>query len=146
MSCLQSLATEEILANHKKQCLLINGCQAVNYESGIIKFTNHNKQIPVLFKIYAGTEGFLKRVNSYEGEHTIKYQDIPNSIGAKLVCIDDGFTLPSIIFKGKDCFNKFITWVLDKQKWTQQIIKHYFNKRLIMANRDEEIYISSHIC
>ena len=31
MSYLQSFPTEEILSNHKKQCLLINGCQAVNY-------------------------------------------------------------------------------------------------------------------
>ena len=45
MSCLQSFTTEEILSNHKKQCLLINSCQAANYESGIIKFTNYNKQI-----------------------------------------------------------------------------------------------------
>ena len=33
MSCLQKLTTEEILSNHKKKCLLINGCQAVNHES-----------------------------------------------------------------------------------------------------------------
>ena len=39
MSCLQSVTTEERLSNHKKQCLLINGCQAVKYESGTIKFT-----------------------------------------------------------------------------------------------------------
>ena len=58
MSCLQSFTTEEILSNHKKQCLLINGCQALNYQSGTIKFTNHNKQIPILFKIYADTECF----------------------------------------------------------------------------------------
>ena len=67
MSCLQSFTTEEILSNHKKQCLLINGCEAVNYQSGTIKFINHNKQIPILFKIYADTECFLKRINSYEG-------------------------------------------------------------------------------
>ena len=117
MSCLQNFTTEEILSSQKKQCLLINGCQAVNYESGTMKFTNHNRQIPILFKIYADTECFLKRVNSYKGEHTIKYQEhITNSIGAKLVCFDDRFTLTSIIFEGKDCINKFITWVLDKQK------------------------------
>ena len=63
MSCLQSFITEEILSNHKKQCLLINGCHAVNYESGIIKFTNYNKQIPILFKIYADKEYFLKELN-----------------------------------------------------------------------------------
>ena len=147
MSCLQKSTTEEILSNHKKQCLLINGCQAVKYELGTIKFTNHNKQIPILFKIYADTECFLKRINSYKGEDTIKYQEhIPNSIGAKLVGIDDRFTLPSIIFTGKDCIIKFIAWVLDKQKWTKQIIKHYFNKMLIMTNEGEEIYINSCIC
>ena len=147
MSCLQSFTTEEILSNHKKQCLLINGCQAVNYKSGIIKFTNYNKQIPILFEIYADTECFLKRIKLKEVEHTTKYQEHqPNSIGAKLVCIDDRFTLPSFTFKGKDCINKFITWVLDKQKWTKQIIKQYFNKRLIMTNEDDEIYNNSHIC
>ena len=147
MSCLQSFTKEEILNQHKKQCLLINGCQAVNYELGTIKFTNHNKQIHIHFKICADTEWFLKCVNSYEGEHIIKYQEhITNSIGAKLVCIDDIFTLPSIIFKGKDCTNKFILWVPDKQKWTQQITKQYFNKRLIMTSEDEEIYNNSHIC
>ena len=67
MSCLQNFTTEEILSNHKKQCLLINGCQAVHYESGTIKFTNHNSQIPILFKIYADTMSFnmsiLTKVN-----------------------------------------------------------------------------------
>ena len=46
----------------------------------------------------------------------------------------------------KDCINKFIIWVLDKQKWTEQIIKQCFNKRLIMSSEDEEIYNNSDIC
>ena len=79
---------------HRKQCLLINGCQAVNYESGIIKFTNYNKQIPILFKIYADTECFFKRTKIEEGEYTTKYEEHQlNSIRAKLVWIDDRFTL-----------------------------------------------------
>ena len=124
----------------------MNGCQAVNYESGIIKFINYNKPIPIIFKIYADTECFLKRTQK-KGGYTIKYQEhYPNSIGAKLVCIDDRFALPSIIFKGKDCINKFIRWVLDKQKWTQQTAKKYFNKRLIMTNEDEEICNNAQIC
>ena len=48
MSCLQNFSTKEILNNHRKQCLLTNGCQAVNYESETIKFTNYNKQILIL--------------------------------------------------------------------------------------------------
>ena len=68
MACLQNFTTEKVLSNHKKQCLLINGCQAVNYELETIKFTNYEKQVLVPFKIYADTEFFLKRTNSYEGE------------------------------------------------------------------------------
>ena len=67
------------------------------------------KHVPVRFEIYADTECFLKRTNSEEGEYTMKHQEhYPNSIGAKLVCIDDRFTLPVISFKGDDCVNKFI--------------------------------------
>ena len=44
MPSLQSFTKGEILNQHKKQCLLINGCQAVNYESGTIKFANYNKK------------------------------------------------------------------------------------------------------
>ena len=35
---------------------------------------------------------------------------------------------------------------LDKQKWTQQITKKHFNKRLIMTSEDEEICNNSHKC
>ena len=40
IACLQNFTTEKVLSNHVKQCLLINGYQAVNYESETIKFTN----------------------------------------------------------------------------------------------------------
>ena len=56
--------------------LFINGCQAVNYESGILKLTNYNKQIPTLFKIYADTECFLKRNKIEEGERTKDFKNI----------------------------------------------------------------------
>ena len=57
------------------------------------------------------------------------------------MCIDDRFTLPSIIFKGKNCVNEFIAWVLKKQKWSEQIIKHYFNKKIIMAMKMKKFLI-----
>ena len=53
--------------------------------------------------------------------------------------------MPSNIFNGKYCINKFITWEVDRQKWTPQINKQYFNKRLIMTSEDEEMYNNSHI-
>ena len=147
MHCLQNFTTEEILDKHKKQFLLINDTQAVNYESGIIKFKNYEKQVPIVFKIYADTECFLKRSNSFVGEHTIKYQErFPNSIDVKLVCIDNRFTLPTIIFKAKKCVNEFIKWNFRQKEWINKVIYQNFNKYLIMANEDEEIEINSDIC
>ena len=147
LACLQNFSTEEILSNHQKKCLLINGCQAVYYEFEIIKFTNYEKQVPMSFKIYADTECFLKRTNSYEGEHTIKYQEhYSNSTGAKLVCIDHRYTLVVIISKGDDCVNKSIWSVFNQKKQTKEISSNHFNKELIMTPQDEEIYNNSPIC
>ena len=109
MSCLQNFTTKEILNSHRERCLLINDTQAVKYETGVIKLKNYEKQIPIAFKIYADTECFLKRINIDESKCTKLYQKhIPNSVRAKLVCIDDRFTSPTIIFEGKSCINKFI--------------------------------------
>ena len=109
MACLQNFTTKEILNNHKKRCLSINGTQAVIYETGTIKFKSLNNQIPIPFKIYADTECLVKRTNISLGNHAKLYQEhVPNSIGAKLVCIDDRFTLPTKIFTGNNCVNDFI--------------------------------------
>ena len=70
ISCLQNFTTKEILNNHRKRCLLINDTQAVNYETGIIKFITYEKQIPISFKIYANIECLLKRINVDEGKYT----------------------------------------------------------------------------
>ena len=51
MSCLQNFTTKQILKNHRERCLLINDTQAVKYETGVIKFKNYEKQIPIPFKI-----------------------------------------------------------------------------------------------
>ena len=59
MSCLQNFTTKEILNSHRERCLLINDTQAVKYETGVIKFKNYEKQIPIPFKIYADKECLL---------------------------------------------------------------------------------------
>ena len=74
MSCLQNFLTKEILNNYKERCLLISETRAVEYETGIIKFKNFDKQIPIQFKIYADTECLLKRINAKKGEYTKLYQ------------------------------------------------------------------------
>ena len=52
-SCLQCFSSENVLIEHKENCLSINGKQSVKLEKGIIEFKNYFKQMPVPFKIYA---------------------------------------------------------------------------------------------
>ena len=48
MSCLQNFTAKEILNSHRERFLLINDTQAVKYETGVIKFKNYEKQIPII--------------------------------------------------------------------------------------------------
>ena len=65
MHCLQCFSSERILANHIKNCLTINGNQAINIPKkgeNILKFNNFHKQWPVPFVIYANFEAITKKV------------------------------------------------------------------------------------
>ena len=109
MSCLQNFTTKEILNSHRERCLLINGTQAIKYETGKIKFKNFNKQIPTPFKIYADSQCLLKRIYVNKDGYTKLYQKhIPNSITTKSVCVDDIFSLPTKTFTGSNLLDGFL--------------------------------------
>ena len=61
--CLQCFSSEEILIEHRTDCLVINGKQNGKVKSGTIGFKNYFKQMPVPFKIYADFECILKNVD-----------------------------------------------------------------------------------
>ena len=69
MYCLQCFSSERVLNNHKKNCLSINGTQAIkipdkNYN--ILKFNNFHKQQAVPFIIYADFESLLEKVQGWQ--------------------------------------------------------------------------------
>ena len=67
-------------------------------------------------------------------------------IAAKLVCVDNRFTLPTKIFTGSNCIKEFIEWVFEQKKYCNQIINKHFNKKLKMTIEDEENYQNSQNC
>ena len=69
--------------------------------------------MPVLFKIYADFECSLKSVKCNEGSYTKTYQDhIPCSFAYKVVCIDDKFTKPIVVYRDKNAAYEFIKAIL----------------------------------
>ena len=53
-----------MLTEHKKVCLSVNGAQSVKLEKATIEFKDYFKQIPVPFKNYADFECNLESVES----------------------------------------------------------------------------------
>ena len=88
-----------------------------------------------------------KRVNINKSGYAKLYQKlIPNSIGAKLVCIDNKFTLPTQIFTSSNSIKEFIEWVFEQQKHCNQTINKHFNKKLKMTIEDEKSYQNLQEC
>ena len=146
-SCLQCFSNENVLIKHKEDCLSINGKQSVKLEKGIIKFENYFKQIPVPFKIYADFECNLRGVESYEGSYTKKYQDhIPCSFAYKVVCVDDRFTKPIVVYRGENAVYEFIKAILNEYKYCRKIENKHFNKNLIMTEEEENLFQESRSC
>ena len=145
-SCLQCCSSKNMLTEHKKVCLSINGAQSARLEKGTIEFKNYFKQIPVPFKIYADFECNLRGVECYEGSYTKKYQDhIPCSFAYKLVCVDDKFSKPIVVFSSGNAAFKFIKAILKEYEYCKKVMKKHFNKNLIMTEEEEQ-FQSSNIC
>ena len=55
MYCLQCFSSSDILSSHKYNCIEVNGAQAIRMsdKDNTLKFSNHHKQLPVPFVIYA---------------------------------------------------------------------------------------------
>ena len=83
----------------------------------------------------------MKSININKGGNTKLYQKhISNSIGAKLVCVDNRFTSPTKAFTGSNSIKEFIEWSFEQKKCCNQIINKNFNKKLKMTIEDEDNY------
>ena len=124
-----------------------HGAQSVILEKETIDFKNYFKQIPVPFKIYVDFEWNLKAVEIYEGFYSKKHQDyIPCSFAYKVVCIDDKFTKPMVVFRCKNVAYEFIKVILKEYEYCKKVMKKQFNKNLIMSEKEEEQFQSCNTC
>ena len=66
MYCLQCFYSVTGLQNNTKDCIVINGVQAIELpkEGDKVYFKNHQKQLPAPFTIYADFEAITKKINS----------------------------------------------------------------------------------
>ena len=139
------------MTEHKETCLKINGKQSVKLRSGSIKFKNYFKHLTVLFKTYADFESILKGVKNDDKNNnassTKNYQShIPRSFTYKGVCIDDKFSKPVVLYRGKNAVNKFIGETHKEYDYCKNVTKKHFNKNLVMSAEDDKRFQSINKC
>ena len=164
--CLHAFSKIENLENHKMDCIVINGVQAIELpKTYIVKngkernpgvyFKNHQKQLPVPFVIYADFESITEKINncqpSDKKSYTEKYQKhTACSFGYKVVChCDEKYSKDEVIYRGDDAISKFIQSRFEELNNCQKIMRKNFNKALKMTNRDEKAFKKAthcHIC
>ena len=74
--CLQCFSSEEVLNNHKNNCIQVNGTQAIKMpdkHKNILKFNNFHKQQPVPFVIYADFEAITKKISGCQPNDSKSY-------------------------------------------------------------------------
>ena len=106
----------------------INDAQSIQLEKGTIEFKNYFKQIPVPFKVYADFECNLTSAENYEGCCSKKYRDhIPCSFAYKLVCVDNKFSKPIVLYRGENAAYKFIEATLKDYEYCKKVMKKHIN-------------------
>ena len=157
MYCLQCFSREDVLTEHKNNCISINGKQAINMpEKGDkVYFKNHHKQLPVPFVIYADFEALTEKIQgcqpNNEKSYTEAYQKHTDcGYGYKVVCCyDDKYSKPVQIHRGENAIHKFMENMLEEVNWCKSKMKKHFNKPLKMTKEDEKDFqkaIKCHIC
>ena len=159
MYCLQCFLSIEILDAHRKDCIVINGRQAIkmpNEDENRVEFINHRKQIPVPFVIYADFEAITKKnkkcdVNESKDEYNVSYTKayqthIDCGYGYKVVChYDWKLSKVSKIYGGKGAIYKFLENMLEEVEYCKRMVKKHFNKNLRMTDEDMDDLIG-YIC
>ena len=157
LRCLHCCSSAIALEDHKQDCLLINGTQAIKMpEAGSkIYFKNHKKMLPTPFVIYADFEAITEKIDGCQPSdgqsYTSTYQSHKAcSYGYKLVCrYDKRYSKPVEIYRGEDCIEKFIMKMLSEVKGCQRIVSEQFQKPLVMTEKNERDFQNStkcHIC
>ena len=157
MYCLQCFSQEDVLTEHKNNCISINGKQAIKMpEKGEkVYFKNHHKQLSVPFVIYADFEAITEKVQGCQPNNNKSYTEeyqrhVDCGYGYKIVCCyDDQHTKPVQIYRGENTVYKFMENMLEEVNWCKQTMKKHFNKPLKMTDEDEDAFQKAtkyHIC
>ena len=160
MHCLQCFYSNVDLDEHRENCIVINGVQAIelpkihldeygNKTIPRVYFQNYHKQLPLPFTIYVDFESITEKITtcqpSNQKSYTQTYQrHTACSFSYKVVChYDIKYSKPVVIYRGPDAVYKFLASMLLEVCNLKKVIRENFNKPLNLTGEEEEEFRKS---
>ena len=115
MHCLQCFSTKDVFDVHKKNCIVINGEQAIKMPSkdnNILQYNHYHKQLPAPFVIYADFEALTEKIHGCQRNNDKSFTDAYQKhtdcgYGYKVVCCyDDKYTKDVQYYRGENAVYK----------------------------------------
>ncbi|XP_052767835.1 uncharacterized protein LOC128208317 [Mya arenaria] len=117
---------EHVSINEHQQLCARNGAQRVNLptpgDNDILKFKDYEKTLKVPFVIYADFETINKKLptcasNPTRSSTTQNTKLEVCSFGYKVVCEDNRYTKPTVVYTGEDAGSKMIECLLNEERF-----------------------------
>ena len=143
--CIQYFNSEERLQKHMIDCIVLNGCQAIEMpaEGEITKFKSFRETIKIPFVIYADLEALLEKLTVLENseDNTEKLQKhVACSYGYKVVCCyDERLSKPFKMYRGLDSVSKFFSDIFEEEQEILDKLRK-FQKTPMNLSSDEKIH------
>jgi len=152
-NCLHAFVRQDLLDAHTTLCYQQKTQKIVFPDKEkTVKFKNIRNQLPVPFVIYADFECYTKKIDtchpSTDKSSTTDYQSHePSGFSYKVVCEDEQYTRPSVVYRGDDVVDTLFT-ELRKESWkVTEILKK--PKAMVITAADATNFTSAincHIC
>ena len=153
--CLHGFIRKDLLEEHIPYCKQFD-FQHVKYpEEGkddILEFTNFRKQLRLPFVIYADMETVVEKIdtcmpNPEKSSTTHESHFEPCGYAYKVVCCNEKYTKPPVVYRGKNAVKHLLENLLDEEEYIKDILAD--NEPLIMNDESEKEYRQAkecHIC
>ena len=149
--CMQGFTRQDILNDHIAYCSKYDA-QNVQYPSdleNILEFKSYEKKLKVPFCIYADFECFARKIDTClpdpaKSSTTNKTMFEACSFGYKVVCTDDRYTKPTVIYRGPNVTETFLRKLVEEEMHIKNILNNI--EPLDMSDENERDFRNSTEC
>ena len=128
--CLHGFCKETSLREHQQHCSKHRAQRIelpIKDKNDILQFTDYEKTLKIPFVIYADTETIVQKIHTCQPNPSSSASTPTTKLevcgfGYKVVCEDEKYTKPTVIYRGKDAGKKLIECLLREEEEIRGIL------------------------